>query len=217
MMLHSPWKQEYQEKENKWTLKHEEKKGVSERSSQTDSCYSSILCCYFWFLLAKFWLKRLLIWDGSWFWYCGASGSLPVYAVLTTPWYFCTCILHTFDLKAKSSQNSSKCRFTFAFQHCLLTTRRGYIWDRRLNLSVICWVDMSLWRRGNVICSQRFLIWAPNEWSLFAFTLVQLISLYLPQTSIFILCKSHCCCWADVSDKVILGTLVSHCTWLNSR
>lgn len=70
-----------------------------------------------------------------------------VYAVLTTPWYFCTCILHTFDLKAKSHQNSSKCHFTFAFQHCLLTTRVGYIWDRRLNLSVICWAGMCLWRR----------------------------------------------------------------------
>lgn len=68
-------------------------------------------------------------------------------------------MLLIFDLH----QNSSKHHFTFAFQHCHLAARLGYIWDRRLHLSLICWLVMSLWRRGNVFCSQRFLIWVPNE------------------------------------------------------
>lgn len=86
--------------------------------------------------------------------------------------------------KVQSEQQQTRLHIYF-LTLCFLTTRVGYVWARRLSLSVICWVDMSLcWGKRNVICSQRFLIWAHNERSFLCFHTyqLQLTSWYLSHT-----------------------------------
>lgn len=87
---------------------------------------------------------KVLLWNGTDFLCCRAwSTALSAALVLKQ---------NPSSIKewARPCQNSSKHCFTFAFQHCSLTTRADCVWASSLNLSVICWAHTSPWGGGEM-------------------------------------------------------------------
>lgn len=95
---------------------------------------------------------------------------------------------------------------------CFLTTRVGYVWARRLSLSVICWVDMSL-------CGGREMSFALRASSFehimnglfFASTLTSsnlLLDIYLTLFHIYTPPPNTRCYWADMLENFFLWILV---------